>query len=169
MGRASKRFKDAQAKRERGGFVPLPFAVIRSHSFANLSAHAVKLLCDLLAQYRGDNNGDLCMAWKTMQERGWRSRDTLEKARRELLECGWIVLSRQGGRHQASLYAVTFYAIDDCAGKLDIRATGAPSGEWKRNDPLPPLPKLKVVSRPPCQLPPDYPAQRVTKRAEHAN
>lgn len=152
MSQRGKRWKEAVSKRERGGFVPLPFAVIRSQSFAGLSAHAVKLLCDLLAQYKGDNNGDLCMAWKLMHERGWRSRDTLEKARRELLEFGWIVLSRQGGRHQASLYALTFYAIDDCRSKLDIGATGSPSGEWKKNEPLPALPKLKVVSRPACQL-----------------
>lgn len=169
MSQRGKRWKEASAKRERGGFVPLPFAVIRSRSFAGLSAHAVKLLCDLLAQYRGDNNGDLCMAWKTMQERGWRSRDTLEKARRELIDRGWIVLSRQGGRHQASLYAVTFFATDHCGGKLDIDATGSPTGNWKKDEPLPALPKLKVVSRPACQLPENCPAQRVNKKAAHAN
>ena len=131
----------------------MPFAVIRSKSFADLSAHAVKLVCDFLAQYKGDNNGDLCVAWKLMRERGWRSRDTLEKARRELLDRGWIVITRQGGRHQATLYAVTFYAIDYCGGKLDVKQTGSPTGEWKQNEPLLALPKLKVVSRPACQLP----------------
>lgn len=43
------RFKNAQAKRESGGFAPLPYAVIRSHGFKLLSARAVKLLVDLLA------------------------------------------------------------------------------------------------------------------------
>ena len=51
------------------------------------------------------------------------------------------------GRHKATLYALTFYAIDDCKGKLDVKATGSPRGTWKKNEPLPPLPKLKVVSR----------------------
>jgi hypothetical protein len=151
VGQRDKRWKSAVAKRERGGFVPLPFTVIRSQSFAGLSAHAVKLLCDLLAQYRGDNNGDLCLAWKIMNNRRWRSRDTLQKARTELLDKEWIVISRRGGRHQATLYAVTFYAIDYCAGKLDIASTGSPTGEWRKNEPLPALPKLKVVARPPCQ------------------
>ncbi len=41
------RYKNAQAKREGGGFVALPFVVIRSHSFTLLSPHAVKLLIDL--------------------------------------------------------------------------------------------------------------------------
>jgi hypothetical protein len=150
-----KRWKEAAARRERGGFVPLPFAVIRSQSFASLSAQAVKLLCDLLAQYRGDNNGDLCASWTLMARRGWKSRDTLRKAVLELLAQGWLVVSRRGGRHQATLYAVTFYAIDYCGGRLDIQATGAPLGDWKKGEPLPPmpaLPKLKMVARPACQL-----------------
>lgn len=164
-----RRFKDAQAKRERGGFVPLPFVVIRSESFSKLNAHAVKLLCDLLAQYRGDNNGDLAAAWTIMAARGWRSRDTLYKALRELLDGGWIIVSRQGGRHQASLYAVTFFAVDDCKGKLDINATGSPSGDWKKNEPIPALPKLKVVSRPPCQLSSNSHDQRVNEKSANAN
>ncbi len=144
---ARNRFKDAQAKREGGGFVPLPFVVIRSQCFARLSAHAVKLLNDLLAQYKGDNNGDLCAAWTLMQPRGWKSKDTLNKALKELLTGDWLEVTRQGGRHKATLYAVTFYAIDECKGKLDVRSTGSPRGTWKKNEPLPPLPKLQAVPR----------------------
>jgi len=149
--------------------VPLPYVVLRSASWALLSGHAVKLLTDLLAQYRGDNNGDLAAAWTIMAARGWRSRDTLYKALTALLDGGWIIVSRQGGRHQATLYAVTFFAIDDCKGKLDINATGSPSGEWKKNEPLPVLPKLRVVSRPPCQLSPNSHDQRVSEKSAHAN
>ncbi len=144
---AKNRFKEAQAKREGGGFVPLPFVVIRSYSFTLLSAHAVKLLNDLLAQYRGNNNGDLSAAWTLMQPRGWKSKDTLNKALKELLAREWLEVTRQGGRHKATLYGLTFYAIDDCKGKLDVRATSSPRGTWKGNEPLPPMPKLKVVPR----------------------
>ena len=146
---ASDRYKEAKAKRERGGFVPLPYTVLRSTSWARLSGHAVKLLIDLLAQYKGDNNGDFCMAWKTISKRGWRSRDTLCKARRELLEEGWIIVTRQGGKHQATLYGVTFFGIDDCRGKLDVNGSLVPSGLWRKNEPVP---VLKAVTRPPCQL-----------------
>ena len=52
------RYKDAVDKREGGGFVALPHAVIRSHSYSLLSAHAIKLLFDQLAQYNGGNNGE---------------------------------------------------------------------------------------------------------------
>ncbi|PTQ82073.1 hypothetical protein C8R21_10652 [Nitrosospira multiformis] len=139
------RFKSSQIKREGGGFAPLPFAVIRSRGFTHLSAHAVKLLIDLLAQYKGDNNGDLCAAWTIMRGRGWKSKETLNKALKELKEGDWVEVTRQGGRHKASLYGLTFYAIDDCKGKLDVRSTSSPRGTWKKNEPLPAMPKLKVV------------------------
>ena len=141
------RFKSAQSKRERGGFVALPHVVIRSQNFASLSAHAVKLLIDLLSQYKGNNNGDLCATWTLMQRRGWKSKDTLNKALKELRLCDWLETTRQGGRHKPTLYAVTFIAIDSCGGKLDVLATASPRGSWKKNEPLPPMPKLNTVLR----------------------
>src|SRR5687768_6966645 len=141
------RFKNAQAKREGGGYVPLSFVVIRSQSFAQLSAHAVKLLIDLLGQYKGDNNGDLCASWTIMRDRGWKSKDTLNKALKELRDGDWLEVTRQGGRNKATLYGVTFYNIDDCKGKLDVRSTERPRGTWRKSEPLLPLPKLKAVPR----------------------
>ncbi len=160
MGRKTTSIKAAKAKREAGGFIPLSFVVIRSQAFAALGAHAVKLLCDLLAQYRCDNNGDLCASWTLMRARGWKSRDTLYKALRELLEAGWIIVARQGGRHAATLYAVTFFNIDYCKAKLDVASTATPTGEWKRNGATPVL-KPKAVTRSPCQSTNDQHAPRV--------
>lgn len=136
MSRSGKQaLKEAKHKREAGGFVAMPFAVLRSASFAALGAHAVKLLTDLLAQYNLRNNGDLSMSFeKTMRPRGWKSKDTLNKARQELIDAGYIVMSRQGGLHRCSLYAVTFFAIDECAGKLEISPTRGPA--WARNEAL---------------------------------
>jgi hypothetical protein len=145
--RSKNRYKDAQQRREAGGFIALPHAVIRSTMFHRLSAHAVKLLMALLAQYRGDNNGDLAMTWNMLKDKGWFSRDTLNKASKELLKGEWIIVSRRGGRNRASLYAITFYAVDECRGKLDIRPTGSPLGLWKKNEPLPPLPKMNGLAR----------------------
>lgn len=118
---------------ESGSFFSLPHAVMASPSFRNLNAHAVKLLCDLGGQYRGANNGDLSAAWRIMQPKGWRSRDTLTRAISELREAGLIEQTRQGGLNRCSLYAITWRAIDECGGKLDVRATHAPSGLWKAN------------------------------------
>ena len=55
------------------GFLALPYSVLNSPLFLALAPHAVKLLLDVAAQYRGDNNGDLALAWKLMQPRRWRS------------------------------------------------------------------------------------------------
>lgn len=128
---AGKRIRYAKEKRDPGGFVPLPNIVIRSDQFTHLSAHAVKLLVDLLAQYRGSNNGDLCCTWSMMQPRGWRSRDTLAKALAELMERGFVTQTRQGGRHAPSLYGVTFYALDEQP-KFDVRGKEFPRGAWAR-------------------------------------
>jgi hypothetical protein len=134
-----RRLKDNARKRGLGGYAPLMHRVIRSAEYIRLSRDAKSLLIDLLAQYTGNNNGDFCLTWKRMKERGWRSPDTLNKARKELINAKFIVVSRQGGRHCASLYAVTFYAIDECKGKHDIRSTFDPSDSWKVEDPRTPL------------------------------
>jgi len=136
-GRARRRkpYRDHAAKREGGGFVPLPHAVLRSPEFARLSPRAVKMLCDLLSQYKGDNNGDLCAALTVMKPRGW-SAGSLQRACVELREAGFIVLTRQGGRHRPSLYGVSFFEIDFCAGKLDFEApTRRFMGAWRKSTP----------------------------------
>ena len=123
----------SKGRREKGPFLALPRAVVDSPQYARLSAYGVKLLIDLYAQYRGNNNGDLSAAYKLMQPRGWRSKGTLHKALQELRQAGWVVVSRQGGRHRCSLYALTYLAIDECKGRdLDISPTAAPLGTWKQ-------------------------------------
>ncbi|OIQ81585.1 hypothetical protein GALL_366380 [mine drainage metagenome] len=117
------RFKNAKDKRDGGAFVTLPAAVLNGAAYLGIGAHARMLLFDLLAQYRGNNNGDLCAAYSLMKIRGWKSTHTLQAAKSELLEAGLIVETRKGARpNLASLYALTWYALDDCNGKLDITA-----------------------------------------------
>lgn len=128
-----------------GGFLALPHAVLDSESFRGLSAYAVKLLIDIASQYRGQNNGDFTAAWSLMEKRGWKSRDTLGKALRELLEAGLIERTRDGGNPKqggagiCALYAMTWLAIDECKGKCT--PTRTPSGLWRE----------KTLTRLPCQ------------------
>jgi hypothetical protein len=128
----SRRWKAARGKRERGRFLALPYAVLTSAAYLSLSPHGIKLLIDLGVQYNGSNNGDLSAAWKLMRPRGWRSEETLAKAKRELLQTQLIVETRKGWRpNRASPYALTFFALDYCDGKLDIAPAGFPYGAWK--------------------------------------
>lgn len=134
----------AKGRRSGQGYSQLIHAYFESPEYAELSPRAVKALIDIFCQYRGANNGDLCAAIGVMRSRGWRSKDQLAKALEELLDKGWLMVTRQGGRHLATLYAVTFMSIDACGGKLDVKATTTPPHLWK---------KLKPVAQPLISLP----------------
>ena len=102
-----------------------------SVQYARLSAVALKALVDLYTQFRGRNNGDLCAAWPIMAARGWTSKSALAKALQELLDGGWIIVTRMGGNRVARLYAVTWLGIDPCDGKLDVKPNPVPAMLWK--------------------------------------
>ena len=130
----------SRRNRKRSGppFLKLPYAYLESPQYAALSPRALKALIDIAAQYNGYNNGDLTAAWSIMRKRGWTSKDQLAKAVRELLGRGWVMLTRRGGRDRCmpTLYAVTWWGIDPCRGKLDpgITANDRPLLTWKHPD-----------------------------------
>jgi hypothetical protein len=130
-----------------GAFNALPRRFVASKVLSQLSPHACKLFLDMQAQYTGYNNGDLTMAWSIMQPRNWKSKSTLEKAKRELLDIGLAVETRKGGRHKCSLYALTIYDIDECSGKLDIDATSKPANSWMAHEPVKSLEQLQAECR----------------------
>ena len=154
-------WKQAKDKRDGGAFLTVPMCVLNSQAYLRAGAHARMLLFDLFAQYKGNNNGDLCAAWKLMKRRGWRSEDTLAKAKKELLDLGLIAETRRGARpNKASLYAVTWCALDDCGGKLDISPSGFPRGRYLLLNPVPILTRknaslntARVVARSPIATP----------------
>jgi len=149
----------AKGRSESVRFIAIPAHIVDSTQYAALSAYAIRLLVDLLAQYSGRNNGDLCATWSMMKRRGWRSRDTLERALNDLLGSGFVVKTRQGqkghlgGKRIPTLYAVTWKGIDDCGGKLDVKPSPVPLNTWKQNNCIARLPchtdtvpVLKVVA-----------------------
>lgn len=131
MSAYSKR-KKLKARSEHGAFSALPKAVIAKMQ-EKLTPVGYKLLIDLYEQYNGNNNGDLTPAWSVMNKKGWNSKDTLNNARKELINQGFIELTRQGTLrpHSCSLYAVTWINIDECNGKLDVKPTKTGSGLWR--------------------------------------
>ena len=136
MNHSSKKTKPKH-KAGSGSYIPMPKRCLESNSLAKLSPYAAKLLLDLMAQYNGFNNGNLSIAWSLMKKRNWKSEDTLNRAKRELLDNGWIILTRQGGRNKCSLYAITIYNIDeDKKHQYDagITKTNSPPGGWYRDN-----------------------------------
>jgi hypothetical protein len=120
-------------RKQSGSFLALPHRVLESANYLELSSKAVKLLIDICMQFRGANNGDLSTTWRLMKARGWRSRETLDTARDELLDAGMIEQTRQGGMHKCNLYAFTWQPIDECGGKLHVNPTKVASGLWAKS------------------------------------
>lgn len=99
--------------RDAGGFIALPWSVLDSVAYADLSMHARALLLEVARQYVRDNNGRLLLSRAYMETRGWKSVDMLTKAKRELLEAGFLHLTVQGHRpNKASWYAITWHRLD---------------------------------------------------------
>jgi hypothetical protein len=119
-------------------YLGIPHYVFRSEEFGRLDGWAVKLLIELAGQYNSANNGNLSCAFSQLKDRGWGSTGTLWKALRRLLTNGWIVTTRHGGRHRCALYAVTWWPIDECAGKgLEVGPEKSPSNRWQKTKSLP--------------------------------
>ncbi len=125
-------WKGARDKREGGSFVAFPHEVLNCRAYTSLSSRARMLLIDLAVQYRGSNNGDLAASFKQMKPRGWRSEATLNAAKKELLASGLVCETRMGARpNKATLYALTWHALDDCKGKLEMTSANFPRGAYK--------------------------------------
>ena len=138
----------AKSRRERGPFITIPHSVLVSENFILLSGSALRLLTALLSQlrFKGDgkaNNGDLCAAFSIMEDRKWSSRESLAHAIEELLYYRFIEITRQGSKRKCYLYAITWWAIDECNGKLDSSETRIPSNNWKVIKPKWERPKRK--------------------------
>ena len=105
-------------------FAGIPRAVLLHKDYQNLSGNAVKLLLDLAFQYRGGNNGDLTTAFNVLKVRGWTSRATIDRAKKQLLLNELIKETRPGqfinpgGR--CALYALTWAAIDEGKKRLAL-------------------------------------------------
>lgn len=136
-------------------------------NYMNLSGWETKLLIDLLVQYKGSNNGDMDMTWTRLSKRGWHSRDTLTRARRGLLDGGWVVITRKGWRKIPTLYAVTLWGIDECAGKVvEETPASTPLNFWKLGHN--PRQHENSLTRYPCQRTPLKPGNRVNGQRANA-
>lgn len=117
-------YSKAKGRGGEKGHLGLPKEVIEHDNFTKLTPYGNKLLIDLGQQYRGKNNGDLCATWVFMVERGWKSKDTLNNALRELEYYGLIVQTQAGGLNRVGLYALSWKQINKAE----------KGGEWKVGD-----------------------------------
>lgn len=107
---ASTKFKGSKYNEP---FVGIVRSVFDSPAFLALSPHACKLLLELAGQYRGDNNGNLTVAWSVVSKRGWRSRTTLWRCKDELIQAGFVFITRRGHfPSTCELLALTWFPLD---------------------------------------------------------
>ncbi len=126
-------------------FAGIPRVVMECPDYISLSANAIRLLNEMAYQFKGFNNGDLSPSWTLMQKRGFASKATLQKALRRLVDARLLILTRQGGKNLASLYAVAWRPIDECPQKrLELGPTKQPSRNFhlERNQGWPKLDSL---------------------------
>jgi len=129
---ASRRQK-LKIRKPSAAFVSMEKRWIKNENWASLSPKAVKMFFDLYVEYNSSNNGDFCASLSVMRKKGWNSNSQIRKAIQELMDKGWIVLSRQGAfRDCCNLYAVTIWPIDECGGKLDISPTHTAPNYWRQ-------------------------------------
>lgn len=122
-----------------------------THAPLLLSPHALRVFMILVSKLRGKktkkngathintNNGDLSITHKELEEHGiYTSKSTLVKMLNELIDKGFIIKTRQGGKNLCSLYAVTFQVIGDIrengsiTRKIGHAPTLYPSNEWRQ-------------------------------------
>ena len=115
-------------------FLAIEHRMADSEEFGLLSAHAVKLLLELARQYRPGRNGDLSIPWSKLKDRGWHSQGTAHGAKQELIDQGWIIETRKGGKNRCSLFAVTWFPIDASDKHLEPATATAPHS-WRKQNP----------------------------------
>lgn len=109
--------KSNPSGRDAGGFIALPWSVLDSEAYLKISPYAKALLLDIARQYVRDNNGRLLVSMSYMRIRGWKSNAMLTKAKRELLDGGFIYECVKGHRpNKASWYALTWQTLDNLNG-----------------------------------------------------
>ncbi len=112
-------------KRESGGFVALPWAVLDSVAYQRLSPTSKALLLEVARQYHSDDNGRMLLSLRYLAPRGWRSPEVITRAKRELLDAGLIFETVKGARpNKASWYACTWHSLDPHP-DYDAGVTGA--------------------------------------------
>lgn len=126
--------KGHDTNRDQGGFIALPWSVLDCPAYARLSHPARSLLWEFARQYVRDNNGRLLASGVYLAKRGWRSQDVVTRAKRELLEAGFIHETVMGHRpNRASWYAVTWRMLDKLPGYDAGAAETFKRGAYQQN------------------------------------
>lgn len=103
-----------------GRYAAIPHILLDSVAFMGASHATRSLLFELMRQHDGQNNGHLHLSANWLKNRGWRSKDGIQKAKADALSRGLIIKTREGGLNAGpDRYALTWMKIGNFVG-LDI-------------------------------------------------
>ncbi len=114
----AKAAKKAKAARVAGRHLALPHDVLDSVGFRRATVEARSMLLDIAGQLfrRGDEgglpNGGLMADRDRLHSLGWTSASTIAKALRDLVACGLLIVTRQGGKNRPTLYGVPWQGLE---------------------------------------------------------
>lgn len=127
-------YSKAKGRRTGDLFVKLPFKLLDSPAWGDLSPRARDIFIKLSRKYNGRNNGDLSLTLSELRKSGeLKSSATLTKALDELWLHGFIVLTREGSFGAArtcNLWGLTTWLLNENAEK-GIKGTRKASSDWK--------------------------------------
>jgi hypothetical protein len=136
-GRNGSRKRKYQPDRDGGQFAVFPFVVLDSINFIKLSHPAKALLFEFARQYGDGYNGRLLCSMRHLKPRGFSSTDVVTRAKRELMDAGFIHETVMGHRpNKASWYAVTWYPLDRLVGYDDGAEKTFQRSAYRKNEPL---------------------------------
>ena len=93
-------------------FSMFPHMPLKTEAFMSLSLTAKCLLLERVLQWRRTNNGRLVLCKKLMEARGWNSPSVILKAKKQLIELGFLFETRKGRMpNRTAWYALTFYDL----------------------------------------------------------
>lgn len=139
MARGLKSTKVRSSVRDSGGFLALPWVVLDSPAYLQLSHPARSLLLDIARQFVIDNNGRLLASFRYLKTRGWTSVDTISRAKKELIDAGLLYETVKGHRpNKASWYAVTWFNLDRIPGYDPGAIEGFERSAYRKNASLKP-------------------------------
>lgn len=109
MGRDRRKKEIGYGGRDPGKHIAIPHVILNDPAYLNLDHAARSLLIEFALQFDGRNNGSLRASQAHLLTRGWKSADTINRAKRQLIEALFIVETVKGARpNKASWYAVTW-------------------------------------------------------------
>ncbi|MCY1292931.1 hypothetical protein [Pseudomonas sp. D(2018)] len=142
--------RKAKGRSPSGTYAVIPHVVMDSEDFLAISGAALRVLLGLLRQFRGANNGNLSATIQQSRVWGVKSPSTLVIALQELMDRNLIIRTRDpkycnpGGI--CALYALSWLAIDECGGRLDVDPTATPPRKFSLEESNHPVRKSKSTT-----------------------